>query len=157
MVYSNKYYRKRGITYIEVISSLFIITIIFTLVFPLVLKVDEAKIDVITNKVISELKYAKSLAISNNSRVYVKFSDVKDSGYTSFQIYSSNIKEKEYTLPKEYRVITNSADLYKKDIVFNPDGTLDHRATTIKVRNILNKETYDITLTIGFTRIMRSS
>lgn len=134
---------------------MFIITIIFTLVFPIISKGGEENIDGVTNKVISELRYAKSLAISKNSKVKVKFSSEKPEGYMKMEVCLGDNKQREYILPSKFVLITNNADLRDKNIEFKKDGTLEHRATTLRVRDIVNNDTNNITLTIGFTRIMR--
>lgn len=147
--------KKRGVTLIEVVSFLFIITIIFTITFPFMMKIKGTNLDRETNKVILELRYAKSLAVSLDTDVYVKFFDREELGYTTMKYYADKEKHGEYKFSKGYNLIKENDDLYKEDIVFRPDGTLNHRATTLKINDINTKEVNKVTLTIGYTRIMK--
>lgn len=138
--------RKRGITYIEVISSLFIICIIITLIYLKLPK--KSNIDFVANSLIYELKYGKSLAISKNTNVNLEMNNERNG--LSFSI--DNKVFREYFLPKGY-YMDISSDIPKGIIVFKSDGTLNHGALTLKLKN--NNQEVKITLTIGYTRIMR--
>lgn len=148
-------YKKRGITLIEVISFLFIIIIIFTITLPFILKIKGSNLDKTTNKFVLELRKVKSMSIARDRNVYVKFYDFENGGYTLLGYYIGVEKQGEYKLPKGYIVNTNNEDLYNGSIAFKPDGTLNHRATTIKVKDIKTEEINKVTLTIGYTRIMK--
>ncbi len=138
--------RKRGITYVEVISSLFIICIIITLIYLKLPK--KSNIDFVANSLIYELKYGKSLAISKNTNVNLEMNNERNG--LSFSI--DNKVFREYFLPKGY-YMDISSDIPKGIIVFKSDGTLNHGALTLKLKN--NNQEVKITLTIGYTRIMR--
>ena len=138
--------RKRGITYIEVISSLFIICIIITLIYLKLPK--KSNIDFVANSLIYELKYGKSLAISKSTSVNLEINNERNG--LSFSI--DNKVFREYFLPKGY-YMDISSDIPKGIIVFKSDGTLNHGALTLKLKN--NNQEVKITLTIGYTRIMR--
>lgn len=155
MVFSKFKNIKRGITYIEVISFLFIMTIIMTISFPFIMRFKEGNLDMVTNKLVLELKHAKSLAISKNTNMYVKFLDFSSNGYNLIEVYSKYEKVDEYRLPKNYVVIVNNKDLYKNSIVFKENGSLNHGATTLKVLDTKNNKLSKVTLTIGYTRIMK--
>lgn len=146
---------KRGVTYIEVISFLFIMTIIFTVSLPSIMRFKEGNIDMVTNKVILEIKHAKSLAISKNTNIHVKFLDFNAKGYSLIETYEGYTKLDEYRLPKDYVVIINEKDLYYNSIVFKENGSLNHGATTISVLDMKNNKLSKVTLTIGYTRIMK--
>ena len=140
--------KKRGITYVEVISSLFIMCIIITLIY---LKIPKGNnINFVANSLISELKYGKSLAIAKNKNVNLEINNNKNE--IDFSI--DNKVFREYCLPKEYYIDINLDNLPKGIITFKSDGTLGHGALTIKLKNESNQEV-KITLTIGYTRIMR--
>lgn len=147
--------KKRGVTLIEVISFLFIIIIIFTITLPFIIKVKGSNLDSITNKFVLELKRAKSMSIARDKNVFVKFFDVENKGYTLMEYYIEIEKQGEYRFPKGYIVNTNSEDLHNGNIVFKPDGSLNHRATTLKVKDTKTNEVNKVTLTIGYTRIMK--
>lgn len=138
--------RKRGITYVEVISSLFIICIIITLIYLKLPK--KSNIDFVANSLIYELKYGKSLAISKSTSVNLEINNERNG--LSFSI--DNKVFREYFLPKGY-YMDISSDIPKGIIVFKSDGTLNHGALTLKLKN--NNQEVKITLTIGYTRIMR--
>lgn len=146
--------RKKGVTYIEVISSLFIIMLILSMILPNLIRKNNNSLDTVTNKVVDVLNYAKSLSISQNSKVKVEFHEEKEGGYKKIKVIDEDEEYREYKL-KEFIIIANKNDIYNGCIVFKPDGTLFHRATTLKVKDIENKEERRITLTIGYTRIMR--
>ncbi|WP_161797121.1 hypothetical protein [Clostridium cylindrosporum] len=71
------------------------------------------------------------------------------------EFYLNDKKQQDYKLPSGFVIITNNNDLYNKNVVFKSDGTLNHRATTLKVRDVNSKKEASVTLTIGYTRIMR--
>ena len=140
--------KKRGITYVEVISSLFIMCIIITFIY---LKFPrENNINFVADSLISELKYGKSLAIAKNKSVDLEI--VNNKKNVDFSIDNKNFRK--YCLPKGYYMDIKLDNLPKGIITFKPDGTLGHGALTIKLKNENNEEV-KITLTIGYTRIMR--
>ncbi|MEG0372254.1 MAG: hypothetical protein RR645_08175, partial [Clostridium sp.] len=57
---------KRGVTYIEVLASLFIIMTIIIIVSPYVVSTKKNEIIRVTNSIVTELKVIKTLAISKN-------------------------------------------------------------------------------------------
>lgn len=95
------------------------------------------------------------MSISRDKNVFVMFSDMENRGYTLIEYYIESEKQGEYRFPKGYIVNTNSEDLYNGNIAFKPDGSLNHRATTLKVKDTKTNEVNKVTLTIGYTRIMK--
>ncbi|MEG0641725.1 MAG: hypothetical protein RR515_03920 [Clostridium sp.] len=137
------------------LASLFIIMTIIIIVSPYVVSTKKNEIIRVTNSIVTELKVIKTLAISKNSYIYVDFSKLENKGYTYFEYKSMGKKYGEYSVPKGYVIDVSKADFDNGKLAFRPDGTLGHRATTIRIMEVATQREEKITLTIGYTRIMR--
>ncbi|MEG2540118.1 MAG: hypothetical protein RSA01_11045, partial [Clostridium sp.] len=146
---------KRGITYIEVILSLFILVSIMTIVYPFVSSTKTSSLDSESKKIVSALKLCKSDAIGSGSLIKVKFEDVNSGGYKRFDVYNEEGFIRTVNLSSGFVLKVRKTDLNGGNLVFKSDGTLGHGATTIFISDIGSSKDAEITLTIGYTRIKR--
>ncbi|MEG2892887.1 MAG: hypothetical protein RR840_05920 [Clostridium sp.] len=134
---------------------MFIFVSIMLIVFPYIRNKTLATIDRESTKVVNILKKYKSKAIAEGEDIKIEFTSFSGDGYTQLNVYKNINKVESHKITSGFCLSINKNDLKQGYLVFRSNGTLDHRATTVRVINSKTKESEKITLTIGYTRIMR--
>jgi Tfp pilus assembly protein FimT len=137
------------------------VCIIGSILFPnVILMTKKDNLDVATERLINDLKYAKMYAITKNiSSISLRFiPDEKEEKYYEYEIYNpsnvSNMVMKKVKLPEGIYISKYESTFANDKVTFDVDGTISPGACSIVLREQNSDEKRKITLTIGFTRIM---
>ena len=155
---------KSGFTLVEVVCVLAIIGIIMATVIPAINQMTRVKkLDISVKALVNDLRFAKMYAVSRNvTSVFVRFKgDVSTGIYTGYKIYypnniqHPNLKD---VLFNEGIIVDGWSSTFsnvsgENVIEFKNDGGV-YPACTIVLKDSLSGEKKNITLTIGYTRIM---
>lgn len=156
---------RKGFTLIEVLCLIAIIGIISSIAYPSIsLLVKEDRLKLSSKMLVNDIRYAKMYAVSKgyNATIKVRFIGNSNTGiYTGYIILNtanltnSKLKEK-YFYPGviiDGWKSTFSSGSEENTIEFFSNGSVDP-ACTIVLKDKETGETQNITLTIGYTRIM---
>lgn len=157
---------RKGFTLIETLFTVLIIIWISFLCYPSIKPILNYNLSIACNELISDLRYAKMQAICKNSTT-VKVVFLNDNGkgeYNEYVIYTSSQNNfpsmviKKTKLPKNVFISrqksTFSLPNSENKLTFYPNGSVNPSCTI----TLIDKETgkqESITLTIGYTRIMK--
>lgn len=150
---------KKGITLIELIFTLAILSIILLISYPSMkycMKSNNLKIN--ADRLVNDLRYAKMYAMSDKrSSVQIFFEPKHEDGYDGYLIIDANrmnnTKLKEVNLPKGI-IICKESTFSGDKIAFGSKGNVVPHACTIVLRDVETMKEKRITLTIDFSRIM---
>ncbi|MCX7885185.1 MAG: prepilin-type N-terminal cleavage/methylation domain-containing protein [Caloramator sp.] len=152
---------RKGFTLIETLCSIFIIIMISSLCYPQIKPyVTKDRLDVSCEELIADLRYAKMTAIcKNKTTVRVLFFNDNGKGeYSEYMIYSDSKAIRKVKLPDNIYISRNKSTFSKIDaenrLIFYSKGNVN---PPCKI-TLIDKETgreKSITLTIGYTRIMK--
>lgn len=150
---------KKGFTLVELICVISIMVIIGAISYPSVsafLRAD--RLNTATDTLINDLRYAKMYAITNNIDVKVLLNRLGASyEYDGYKIYlgpTMTIKQVKFPLNVYVDGIHSTFDTNGK-MEFNTSGSVSPFACTIMLKDRETGKTSEITLTIGYTRIMK--
>lgn len=156
---------KKAFTLMEVICTLAVISIVLLIASPSVISfVRKDRLRTTTDRLVSDIRYSKMYAVSKSeSSVHMLFNNAEGSrDYDSYLIYSyngtiqNNIKK--VRLPDGVRVCSREEDGtldISGKLSFSILGNVLPHACTIVLKDIDTGKKDYITLTIGYTRIMR--
>lgn len=150
---------KKGFTLIELICTIGILGIVFSITYPSMkyyLTKDNLKIS--TDRLVNDLRYAKLYAMSNKrAGVKVFFKPQNGYGYQGYTIVDSNkvgvMELKAVKFPLGV-IISRESTFENGNISFGRKGNVLPHACTIILRDIDTKKEKRVTLTIDFSRIM---
>lgn len=157
---------KKGFTLMEIICTLAVISIILLITAPSVTGyVRKDRLKIATDEIVNDLRYAKMHAVSKaQTDVTVEFKKSQESidgfDYYALSFYENGTKKeiKKVSLPMRVRICSrvdgSTFDMTNR-IVFQPAGNVSPFACTVAVKDIDTGKKENITLTIGYTRIMR--
>lgn len=155
---------KKGFSLIEIVCVLAMTCIMVSILTPVLSTfVKQNQLNTATDVLINDLRHAKMLALSRNQTVITVFFtlDEKNENYIEYYIYD--------TLNQGQKVIRrvkmpNRIVISKKDstfslhkVTFTKHGGVTPNACTITLEDLDTGRKNKITLTIGFTRIMKVS
>lgn len=156
---------KKAFTLIEIICTLAVLSIILLIATPSISGfIRKDRLRTSTDMVVSDLRYAKMHAVSKgNSNAHVLFNKVSgEEDFNSYLVYSFNdgvqYTLKEVRLPDRVRICSNrdgsTFDTGGK-LTFESQGSVSPYACTVALKDLDTGKKEYITLTIGYTRIMR--
>ncbi|WP_168190048.1 GspH/FimT family pseudopilin [Caloramator sp. E03] len=158
---------KRGFTLIEILFTVFLIIMMLSLCYPKVKPyILKDRLSLSCEELIGDLRYAKMQAICKNS-TSVRVIFLNDNGkgeYNEYLIYaigtniSSSMVLKHVKLPKNVFISRNKSTFSilnsENKLTFYPKGNVNPPCTITLVDKETGREEA-ITLTIGYTRIMK--
>jgi general secretion pathway protein H len=128
----------KGFTLIELLTVILIISIVITVVAPMYKGGQKSDLKVVARKLVSDLRYARSVAISQGTRNTVVFEFKKN-------IYFLTNKKELNTIPDEVDVtlMLDLAEVTKKNgkIHFYPDGSSSGGIVKLKKNGVVLKVT----------------
>lgn len=156
----------RGFTLIELLCTIAIMSIIAAISYPDVeTYINKDRLDIAAWELVNNLRYAKMYAISKNvTAVHVMFlGDTGDGEYKRYIIYTlpaqgSSMTLKDVNLPENVCICryksTFSRPNSENKLIFKTNGSVNP-ACTITLLDKKTGEESAVTLTIGYTRIMK--
>jgi prepilin-type N-terminal cleavage/methylation domain-containing protein len=156
---------KRGFSLIEIVCVISMICVIAGILTPVLgIFVKQNQLDIVTDVLVNDLRHAKMQAISKNLSVITVYFilDEKNQNYNEYYINDPalNMGEQEIRrvkLPKSIVVSKKDSTFAYHKIGFTRQGSVTPYACTIALEDLDTGKKSKITLTIGYTRIMRVS